>query len=504
MLKENKFSIRKFTMGTASVLIGTTIFWGLSNEMSAAEKIEKRGAQFLQKETETKEGQLEREEGAQIAQKETETKEGQLEREEGAQIAQKETETKEGQLEREEGAQIAQKETETKEGQLEREEGAQIAQKETETKEGQLEREEGANPLAEEEISEERIKLAIEHGTVLRLLEKELQNKYSGEVKSLVRTGRSKRSIIGNGEYKSVSAKPTYSLLPRPITESISISSGTTLFNVLENIKNGYEAKLTSEEIEVVRRNLLRKAGYSKNRIDLENIVSGSGSKGLQRKLSSAQASEVNKLLEGVREFTKNRKNPDYKINFVSERQSDVTLNKFSLNLSETKRNSNGKMQIGLNLEKEVGLGTWRYEEYSVLFSDSFLKKIGKVKVRYRGQGREEEKTLTRDKFGYFSYKRPNSNSNQKPPLGGAGGKATFIIELNGKEGINSNEDVVIAKIVSDTTDTSVKRGVSIENEKIDMPYIASKINAKIEVPEANDQDVNADGAISQEEADNL
>ena len=34
----NKYSIRKFTVGTASILVGATLFLGVSNEAEAAEK----------------------------------------------------------------------------------------------------------------------------------------------------------------------------------------------------------------------------------------------------------------------------------------------------------------------------------------------------------------------------------------------------------------------------------------------------------------------------------
>ncbi|MGX0828057.1 outer membrane murein-binding lipoprotein Lpp, partial [Staphylococcus epidermidis] len=36
----NKYSIRKFTVGTASILVGATLFLGVSNEAEAAEKID--------------------------------------------------------------------------------------------------------------------------------------------------------------------------------------------------------------------------------------------------------------------------------------------------------------------------------------------------------------------------------------------------------------------------------------------------------------------------------
>ncbi|OFO48767.1 metal-binding protein, partial [Staphylococcus sp. HMSC072B07] len=38
--KLNKYSIRKFTVGTASILVGATLFFGVNNEAHAEEMIE--------------------------------------------------------------------------------------------------------------------------------------------------------------------------------------------------------------------------------------------------------------------------------------------------------------------------------------------------------------------------------------------------------------------------------------------------------------------------------
>ncbi|MDO0962976.1 YSIRK-type signal peptide-containing protein, partial [Staphylococcus haemolyticus] len=38
--KLNKYSIRKFTVGTASILVGATLFLGVNGETQAAEKID--------------------------------------------------------------------------------------------------------------------------------------------------------------------------------------------------------------------------------------------------------------------------------------------------------------------------------------------------------------------------------------------------------------------------------------------------------------------------------
>ncbi|MGI2251087.1 GA-like domain-containing protein [Staphylococcus cohnii] len=299
--------------------------------------------------------------------------------------------------------------------------------------------------------------------------EKDLKNDRQPEKQYIPKT-RVVRSIDRNRYYNGMHNNYHY-FGPRLSYNSLRAGDNiTTAFNEVE--KNRKE--LTEEERKLFLRNIIRQTSLKNNRSAYDRIFNRDYSVAGNRKLTANQAKNINELLYKMKNLTVNRDNPNYQGIYTFTNQNDVTKNDFGIVKDEVLHDGDALIAT-MELSKEKGRGTYRFENYAIRPNDSLNRKIKKVIAVYEGRQRL---ILQQDHLGYYSYTRPDSGRNGDPDRGGgSGGTVKFYISFDANQYIDVNKDKLFGYILSDTLDPNVLRGVNITNKDVNIQEVADTIN---------------------------
>ncbi|WP_436937548.1 GA-like domain-containing protein, partial [Staphylococcus xylosus] len=255
------------------------------------------------------------------------------------------------------------------------------------------------------------------------------------------------------------------------------VQSGDYITTALREVERNRN-ELTEEERKLFLRNIIRQTSLKNNKSAYNNIFNGDYGVAGNRKINAFQADRINQLLYKMKDLTFNRNNDDYRAVYTFTNQSDVTKNHFGIVEDEIFYNNGEVLIATMVLSKEKGRGTYRFENYAIRPNPSLNKKIKQVFAVYDGRQRV---LLQQDHLGYYSYTRPDSGTNGNPNTGGgSGGSVEFIISFDASYYIDINKDKLFGYILSDTLDPNVLRGVNITNQSVDIDDVARRINTAL------------------------
>src|SRR5699024_9699340 len=299
--------------------------------------------------------------------------------------------------------------------------------------------------------------------------EKDLKNDKRPAQQYIPKT-RVARSIDRNRYYNGISNNQHY-FGPRLSYNTVRSGDNITVaFNEVE--KNRTE--LTEEERKLFLRNIIRQTSLKNNKSAYDRIFNRDYSVARNKRLTASQANNINELLYKMKNLAANCDNPNYQAIYTFTNQNDVTKNDFGIVKDEVLHDGEALIAT-MELSKEKGRGTYRYETYAIRPNDSLNKKIKQVIAVYEGRQRV---ALQKDRLGYYSYTRPDSGRNGDPDRGGgSGGSVRFYISFDANQYIDVNKDKLFGYILSDTLDTNVLRGVNITNKAVNIQEVADTIN---------------------------
>ncbi|PKI04643.1 hypothetical protein CW744_08430 [Staphylococcus xylosus] len=252
------------------------------------------------------------------------------------------------------------------------------------------------------------------------------------------------------------------------------VQSGDYITTALREVERNRN-ELTEEERKLFLRNIIRQTSLKNNKSAYNRIFDGDYEVAGNRKINSSQADKINQLLYKMKDLTFNRNNDDYRAVYTFTNQSDVTKNHFGIVEDEIFYNNGEVLIATMVLSKEKGRGTYRFENYAIRPNASLNKKIKQVFAVYDGRQRV---LLQQDHLGYYSYTRPDSGTNGNPNTGGgSGGSVEFVISFDASYYIDVKKDKLFGYILSDTLDPNVLRGVNITNQSVDIDDVARRIN---------------------------
>ncbi|MGW7798658.1 GA-like domain-containing protein [Staphylococcus xylosus] len=556
--RNNKYSIRKFTIGAASVLLGSILFINQDSEAEVhmvedKEKVEVQNNAEGQVVSEVKQSDLDK-----VA--ENHSKEDQIDGNVSNIVNQKLTESEETNK----GAQKHEQTSVNNEGEVkESQKQSAISDKVDEELNYNIEKEQikkQENNISKENkvtiSSQEKPSDKITDNTNLKPEENnqytvEQKNEHTDQIKNNSEQNRKPAVIqkIGsnsdinqnnslnlaslNKEIKKVDKNKPKSRVARSLNISRynsrfidrhfgwrlsydTVQSGDYITTALREVERNRN-ELTEEERKLFLRNIIRQTSLKNNKSAYNRIFDGDYEVAGNRKINSSQADKINQLLYKMKDLTFNRNNDDYRAVYTFTNQSDVTKNHFGIVEDEIFYNNGEVLIATMVLSKEKGRGTYRFENYAIRPNPSLNKKIRQVFAVYDGRQRV---LLQQDHLGYYSYTRPDSGTNGNPNTGGgSGGSVEFVISFDASYYIDVKKDKLFGYILSDTLDPNVLRGVNITNQSVDIDDVARRINialikakkkkaeqaieaaeqAKQQV-EQKIQEVIADGAVSPSE----
>ncbi|MBO1222249.1 GA-like domain-containing protein, partial [Staphylococcus nepalensis] len=253
-----------------------------------------------------------------------------------------------------------------------------------------------------------------------------------------------------------------------------SVQAGDFITTALREVEKNRN-ELTEEERKLFLRNIIRQTILKNNKASYDAIFNGNYGIATNKKLNAYQANNINQLLYKMKDLTLNRDNDDYRAVYTFTNQSDVTKNHFGIVQDDIFYDDGDVLIATMVLSKEKGQGTYRFENYAIRPNESLNKKIKKVFAEYEGRQRV---MLEQDHLGYYSYTRPHSGSNGNPNTGGgSGGTVKFYISFDANHYIDVKKDKLFGYILSDTIDPHVLRGVNITNQSVDIDDVATRIN---------------------------
>ncbi|MEP9819040.1 YSIRK-type signal peptide-containing protein [Staphylococcus xylosus] len=495
--RNNKYSIRKFTVGTASVLVGSILFMNQTSD-AKADVIEK------EMNSTTHEGEVTNKHNLELNQTSVEkpsnfnNKVDNVNKEEL--LSKDEEENKK--LVKPKSEELTNDVSESKNNRSYNNDGN---------------KREATDTLSKDNTSKEEINENIPHNDQTSIQEKEItiydeskkdsptqNNASNSSLKSKIHP-TIKNETINESEQKytepesnndkekikgDASSKPkvrmrrslnrfgyTSSILSRFFGNRIMydlIVQGDNLTKAFREVERN-RSELTEEERKLFLRNIIRQSALKNNRSAYDRVFDGDYSLARNIRVTAHQASLMNELLYKMKDLTLNRDNNDYGAVYTFGGQSDVTKNKFGIVKDDIFYDDGEILIATMVLEKEKGRGTYRFENYAIRPNESLSKKIKKVVAVYNGRQRM---ILKKDKLGYYSYTRPNSGSNGNPNTGGgSGGRVEFIISFDANYYIDVKKDKLFGYILSDTLDPFVLRGVNITNQAVDIDEVATSIN---------------------------
>ncbi|WP_210126733.1 MULTISPECIES: YSIRK-type signal peptide-containing protein [unclassified Staphylococcus] len=299
--------------------------------------------------------------------------------------------------------------------------------------------------------------------------EKDVKNEKQPEKQYIPKT-RVARSIDRNRYYNGISYNHHYF---GPRLSYNSLRAGDYIATALNEVERN-RGELTEEERKLFLRNIIKQTSLKNNKAAYDRIFNRDYSVARNRKITGSQANNINTLLSKMKDLTVNRDSPNYQGIYTFTNQNDVTKNDFGIVKDEVLHDGEALIAT-MELSKEKGRGTYRFENYAIRPNDSLNKKIKQVVAVYEGRQRV---VLRQDHLGYYSYTRPNSGGNGDPDRGGgSGGSVKFYISFDANQYIDVNKDKLFGYILSDTTDTNVLRGVNITNKAVNIQEVAETIN---------------------------
>lgn len=302
--------------------------------------------------------------------------------------------------------------------------------------------------------------------------EKDIKNDKQPEKQYIPKT-RVVRSIDRNRYYNGMHNNYHYF---GPRLSYNSLRSGDNITTAFYEVEKN-RTELTEEERKLFLRNIIRQTSLKNNKSAYDRIFNRDYSVAGNRKLTSSQANNINELLYKMKNLTANRDNPNYQAIYTFTNQNDVTKNDFGIVKDEVLHDGEALIAT-MELSKEKGRGTYRFENYAIRPNDSLNKKIKKVIAVYEGRQRL---ILQQDHLGYYSYTRPDSGRNGDPDRGGgSGGTVKFYISFDANQYIDVNKDKLFGYILSDTLDPNVLRGVNITNKAVNIQEVADAINGAL------------------------
>ncbi|WP_145353245.1 GA-like domain-containing protein [Staphylococcus cohnii] len=302
--------------------------------------------------------------------------------------------------------------------------------------------------------------------------EKDIKNDKQPEKQYIPKT-RVVRSIDRNRYYNGMHNNYHYF---GPRLSYNSLRSGDNITTAFYEVEKN-RTELTEEERKLFLRNIIRQTSLKNNKSAYDRIFNRDYSVTGNRKLTSSQANNINELLYKMKNLTANRDNPNYQAIYTFTNQNDVTKNDFGIVKDEVLHDGEALIAT-MELSKEKGRGTYRFENYAIRPNDSLNKKIKKVIAVYEGRQRL---ILRQDHLGYYSYTRPDSGRNGDPDRGGgSGGTVKFYISFDANQYIDVNKDKLFGYILSDTLDPNVLRGVNITNKAVNIQEVADAINGAL------------------------
>ncbi|SCU28127.1 lipase precursor [Staphylococcus xylosus] len=527
--RNNKYSIRKFTIGTASVLLGSVLFINQDSEAAAdmvndkesiaaqnndEEQVISEAKQFDLEEVaekHSKETQMDENNSNVVNQKLSKSKETNQTTQEDEQNALKnEVKVEDGQRQSE----ISDKVDESTNYNFEKEQIKKQKNKITEKnkttisshkkssntnrdndnsipieeKQSTVEKKvENANQIKNNDVEEQKFVDSGEQNKVPVVTQKVESN-------NDINQGNSLNVIDLNNETKETDKNKPKSRVVRSLNRSLYnsrfrdrrysqrlhyniVQSGDYILTAIREVERNRE-ELTEEERKLFLRNIIRQTSLKNNKRAYDSIFNGDYSVLGNRKVNSFQAKNINELLYKMKDLTFNRDNDDYRAVYTFTNQSDVTKNHFGIVEDEIFYNDGEVLIATMVLSKEKGRGTYRFENYGIRPNDSLNKKIKKVFAEYEGRQRV---LVQQDRLGYYSYTRPDSGTNGNPNTGGgSGGSVKFIISFDANYYIDVKKDKLFGYILSDTLDPNVLRGVNITNQSVDIDEVAARINSAL------------------------
>ncbi|WP_145579228.1 GA-like domain-containing protein [Staphylococcus xylosus] len=517
--RNNKYSIRKFTIGAASVLLGSILFINQDSEAEAhmvedKEKVEVQNNAEGQVVSEVKQSDLDK-----VA--ENHSKEDQIDGNVSNIVNQKLTESEETNK----GAQKHEQTSVNNEGEVkESQKQSAISDKVDEELNYNIEKEQikkQENNISKENkvtiSSQEKPSDKITDNTNLKPEENnqytvEQKNEHTDQIKNNSEQNRKPAVIqkIGsnsdinqnnslnlaslNKEIKKVDKNKPKSRVARSLNISRynsrfidrhfgwrlsydTVQSGDYITTALREVERNRN-ELTEEERKLFLRNIIRQTSLKNNKSAYNRIFDGDYEVAGNRKINSSQADKINQLLYKMKDLTFNRNNDDYRAVYTFTNQSDVTKNHFGIVEDEIFYNNGEVLIATMVLSKEKGRGTYRFENYAIRPNASLNKKIKQVFAVYDGRQRV---LLQQDHLGYYSYTRPDSGTNGNPNTGGgSGGSVEFVISFDASYYIDVKKDKLFGYILSDTLDPNVLRGVNITNQSVDIDDVARRINTAL------------------------
>ncbi|WP_436955448.1 GA-like domain-containing protein, partial [Staphylococcus sp. AS1337] len=525
--RNNKYSIRKFTVGTASVLVGSVLFINQDSEAEAdmvndketieaqnnvEEQVVSEEKHFdLEKigEKHSKEAQIDENNSNVVNQKKSKIEETNKAIQEDEQIPfNNEVKAEEGQKQNE----ISNKVDEITDYNFEKEHINKQENKITEQnkttmsshekssdtnidnstsikeKQSTLEQKVGnVNQIKNNSVEEQKFvdndkqnkapvvtkKVESNRDTIqsnsLNIIDLNNETKESTNNKPKSRVARSLNSSSYNNRFKDrrYSARLSYN----------SVHAGDYITKAIREVEKNRN-ELTEEERKLFMRNIIRQTSLKNNKSVYNNVYRGIYSELGNRTINASQADKINELLSKMKDLTFNRDNNDYRAVYTFTDQSDVTKNHFGIVEDDIFYNDGEVLIATMVLSKEKGRGTYRFENYAIRPNASLSKKIKKVFAVYNGRQRV---LLQQDHLGYYSYTRPDSGSNGNPNTGGgSGGRVEFVISFDASYYIDVKQDKLFGYILSDTLDTNVFRGVNITNQSVDIDDVARRINGAL------------------------
>lgn len=235
--------------------------------------------------------------------------------------------------------------------------------------------------------------------------EKDIKNEKQPEKQYIPKT-RVARSIDRNRYYNGISNNHHYF---GPRLSYNSLRAGDYIATALNEVERN-RGELTEEERKLFLRNIIRQTSLKNNKAAYDRIFNRDYSVARNRKITGSQANNINTLLSKMKDLAVNRDSPNYQGIYTFTNQNDVTKNDFGIVKDEVLHDGEDLIAT-MELSKEKGRGTYRFENYAIRPNDSLNKKIKQVVAVYEDRQRV---VLRQDHLGYYSYTRPNSGRNNQ------------------------------------------------------------------------------------------
>ncbi|KYH14157.1 YSIRK-type signal peptide-containing protein [Staphylococcus kloosii] len=255
-----------------------------------------------------------------------------------------------------------------------------------------------------------------------------------------------------------------------------------TKYKDVFNYINKQKQHLSQPELELFLRNASRVT-------DFPDIWKNYNALSDQATLGRLQNSEenityLNKLLTNLQDLVQNRNNTTYykelaKDNVVKElnnhfkllniiekdgyQVANIEISRDSVDINEYE---NGKYKLWLN----------RFEQRGLRTNEAINNKIAKVTVTYRWNGQDYEEVLARDEKGFYWFREDEKFSGGKKSVGGS---INFHVTFKKDTVLNKDTDKIWGYNISDGNNVETIFGANIGFSKINFDSQANDINTK-------------------------